>query len=140
MMHNVFMQLSLKDIEQMTQILLNQAGLITAILYGSQASGTAGPQSDVDLALAGTQKLSPERMIEVSQKLEKLLGLTVQVRDLRRANGLFLNQVLTKGKILVSRDDLFLTELIIQNLDYMTDVYPAYYSESLRQNQEYFHG
>jgi predicted nucleotidyltransferase len=134
------MQLTKSGLEVLKQLVIMENNLIIAILYGSQAAGKAGLESDVDLAVAGVGELDTNTLIDLSLVAEQQLGVTVQVRDLRRAGGLFLNQVLTRGTILFCRDDLFLTNLIIQNIDFMTDVYPTYYEESLRQNRNYYNG
>lgn len=134
------MQLTTSGLEVLKQLVTMENNLIIAILYGSQAAGKAGLESDVDLAVAGVGELDTNTLIDLSLVAEQQLGVTVQVRDLRRAGGLFLNQVLTRGTILFCRDDLFLTNLIIQNIDFMTDVYPTYYKESLRQNRNYYNG
>ena len=69
------------------------------ILYGSFATGTQRPDSDIDLAVAidARQEVDPEMLIDISLTCSIAAGREVQVRDLARAHGFFLREVLTKG-------------------------------------------
>ena len=49
----------------------------------------------------------------------------VQVRDLARANGVFLREVLTGGLLIVNRDPAVRAELMIRMADFTEDMLPA---------------
>ncbi len=97
-----------------------------AILYGSRANGTARADSDLDLALArdARRQLPPERLIDLSLAATRATGVEVQVRDLACADGLFLKQVLTTGRLLLCRTPAIRGELIIRMLDFDADMLP----------------
>ena len=48
-------------IDQMVQCIVAEVNPETVILFGSQAKGTAGPDSDVDLLVIEREPFSPER-------------------------------------------------------------------------------
>jgi predicted nucleotidyltransferase len=111
---------------ELSRILANFTAVKLAILYGSAARGTMHPGSDVDLAVAAhpRRELDPELLIDISLACGDALGREVQVRDLARAQGLYLKQVLTEGAVVVERDPTVRGELIIRMLDFTEDMLP----------------
>ena len=97
-----------------------------AILYGSVIRETMHTGSDVDLAVAGDvhRSLDPELLLDVSLDLGVIAQREVQIRDLARAHGLFLMQVLSTGLILVDRDPAIRGALIVRMLDFEADMLP----------------
>jgi predicted nucleotidyltransferase len=97
-----------------------------AILYGSFAEARQRRDSDIDLAVAADscKKIDPEALIDISLACSRATGREVQVRDLGRAHGLFLREVLTKGRILHLTDATVRAELIIRMLDFTEDMLP----------------
>ncbi len=60
-------------------------GLVAAYLFGSAARGTAGPRSDIDVAVlySATPPATIEGLpLDLEGRLERLLGRPVQVVDL----------------------------------------------------------
>jgi predicted nucleotidyltransferase len=79
-----------------------------AALFGSQATGSAGPRSDIDL-LVDLRDDDVSRLADLSGRLSRSLGLDVQtsrLADARRAPAL-LADVLTNGRVLVDRDQIW---------------------------------
>ncbi len=113
-------------VETLTGELARFPEIELAILYGSQASGNARGDSDIDLAVArdARTQLEAERLVEFSLEATRATGKEVQVRDLARADGLFLKQVLTTGRVLVCRRPAVRAELIIRMLDFDADILP----------------
>ncbi len=70
-----------------------------AILYGSVARDTHRQESDVDLAIAGDSRaaLREDVLLNISLECSRAIARDVQIRDLARAQGLFLKQVFTTG-------------------------------------------
>ena len=97
-----------------------------AILYGSFAQTRERPDSDIDLAVAQSarQEIDTETMVDISLACSDATGREVQVRDLARAQGVFLRQVLTKGTVLLARKPSVRAELIIRMLDFIEDNVP----------------
>lgn len=76
-----------------------------AVLYGSEALGTAGPGSDVDLLVA-LRSDDVARLADLSGRLSRALGRDVQVVRLGDAWGspTLLADILAQGRVLVDRD------------------------------------
>lgn len=87
-------------------LLRTEPNVSFAALYGSQALGTAGPQSDVDLVVA-LRHDDLSRLADLSGRLSRALGRDVQtarLADARRSPAL-LADLLDHGRVLVDRDD-----------------------------------
>lgn len=98
-----------------------------AILYGFFAAGRQRPDSDIDLGIASSHRepLQEEALLQVSLEASRLTGREVQVRDLARAEGVFLQEVLTKGEVIYQTDPKVRGELIIRMLDFVEDFLPT---------------
>jgi predicted nucleotidyltransferase len=88
---------------------LDREGVIAAYLFGSQATGTAGPLSDVDLAVWTAGELaSRDRLrlqLELMADAGHALGTTeVQVVVLDDASPLLRHRAIRDGRLLVERD------------------------------------
>jgi predicted nucleotidyltransferase len=79
--------------------------IMTAILFGSAASGRLRADSDVDIAIAGTAPLGIARTAELCRKLERALGRTVDLVDLHRVSGIILVEVFEKGVVVLKRSN-----------------------------------
>jgi predicted nucleotidyltransferase len=82
-------------------------GIAAAWLFGSVARGTAGPRSDVDVAILYSKEPPPGLAglgLSLEGDLERLLGLQVQVVVLNRASVDLVHRVLRDGVLLVDRD------------------------------------
>ena len=97
-----------------------------AILYGSAVRGALRAGSDIDLAVARDARrlLDPDVLIDVSLDLGDAMSREVQVRDLARADGLFLQQVLSTGLTVVEHDSSIRGDLIVRMLDFEADMLP----------------
>lgn len=73
------------------------------VLFGSQASGTTGPMSDVDVFVVPRRRLSYEEEDALRQGLALALGASEDKLDLAlsyKAGGLLRTQALEKGRVL----------------------------------------
>lgn len=79
-----------------------------ALLFGSTATGTDTPKSDVDV-LVDLRDASFERVVDLATKLTRLVGRPVDVVELKDAEPepSFLAQVVANGRVLVDREDLW---------------------------------
>jgi predicted nucleotidyltransferase len=79
-----------------------------ALLFGSAARGLDTPESDVDV-LVDLRDASFERIVDLSTKLTRLVGRSVEVVELKEAETeqSFLAQALADGRVLVDREDLW---------------------------------
>ena len=76
----------------------------TVYVFGSQARGTASPQSDLDLAVLGVTPLESARRFAAQRELSAVLDRDVDLVDLRAANSVLRSEVVNAGRILFSRD------------------------------------
>jgi len=79
-----------------------------ALLFGSAATGADTPGSDVDL-LVDLRDGRFDRVVDLTTKLARLAGRPVDLTQLEDAEAepSFLAQVITDGRVLVDREDLW---------------------------------
>lgn len=73
-------------------------------VFGSHASGDAGPESDLDVAILADEPQDPVALWELSGEAEDRAGVPVDLVDLRRATTVLQYQVVTKGDRVWARD------------------------------------
>lgn len=112
-------------IERLTTELERQSSIVLAVVYGSTARGRLNVRSDVDLAVAGRDVLEYRFLVDLSTKLGLACGREVQLRDLRRLEGLILHRVLTTGRAIKKLDTTLYAKLAIKALDFEADLLPA---------------
>jgi predicted nucleotidyltransferase len=88
---------------------LDREGVIAASLIGSQARGTAGPLSDVDVAVWHTPDLDAGKRLhlrlDLAQAAARALGTDeVDIVLLNGASPLMRHRAIRDGKLLVQRD------------------------------------
>jgi predicted nucleotidyltransferase len=122
---------------QIVKLLTAEQGLKLAIVYGSAASGTLRPDSDVDLALLFDQPLDAERKMDIVARLERDLLRTVDLIDLSTISGTILKQVLCKGRVLIQNEEGLFAGLIKKMIYNQTDMMP-YVTRTLMERQRRF--
>src|SRR3989344_7285141 len=73
------------------------------ILFGSQAAGTAGGQSDTDIAVLGDGPISLEERAFISESVARELQVSedlIDLVDLRSASPLLQYQVAERGRLI----------------------------------------
>jgi predicted nucleotidyltransferase len=91
-------------------LLRTEPNVRLAVLYGSHATGHAGPRSDIDV-LVDLRADDIARLADLSGRLSRALGRdvqTVRLADARRAPAL-LADVLDHGRVLVDREAVWPT-------------------------------
>lgn len=96
-----------------------------AILFGSMATGRAGRESDVDLAVAADHLLSAEDKMALMADLAVATGRPVDLVDLGNVGEPVLGQILKYGKRLVGSDERY-ARLITRHLFDEADFMPYY--------------
>lgn len=79
--------------------------LIALYRFGSQAKGTARPDSDIDLAVLARDPIPNIRRFDIAQELAAQLHRDVDLLDLRRASAVMRMQVLSAGTCLDAPDE-----------------------------------
>jgi len=108
----------------LNEYFITQYLIKTAILYGSFASGNETDNSDVDIAVGGLEKISPDILAALSLELSKLLNREVDLVDLNSISGTILTQVLTKGTVLKKENTILYAELIKKMIYFEEDMAP----------------
>lgn len=91
-------------LSQLRALLRTEPNVSFAVLYGSHATGTAGPRSDVDV-LVDLRDDDIKRLADLSGRLSRALGRdvqTVRLADARRSASL-LADILGQGRVLIDR-------------------------------------
>ncbi|OEU72406.1 MAG: hypothetical protein BA869_02190 [Desulfuromonadales bacterium C00003107] len=93
-------------------------------LFGSAGQGRMTAQSDVDIAVAGEQKLPIETRVRLAGALSAALGLEVDLVDLQDVAGLILEQALCRSKVVKNADHLVYARLLKRLWYNQTDMMP----------------
>ncbi|HYN21683.1 MAG TPA: nucleotidyltransferase domain-containing protein [Thermoanaerobaculia bacterium] len=92
------------QLERITESLDARFGLDTLWLYGSEAEGTARPDSDVDLAALFRRRPEGLELFDARTELEEILRRDVDLVDLDQAPPPLGRQGLKHGCLLVDRN------------------------------------
>ena len=93
--------LTAAQIDAIKEHLEGRFGLDALWLFGSEATGSAGPFSDIDLAGLFRTRPSALDLLEARGALGALLGRDVDLLDLQRVSPIVAMQVLRHGRLLV---------------------------------------
>lgn len=96
--------LSDAQIDSLTTYLQKRFGVDVLWLFGSEASGRATPDSDVDVAGLFATRPSTLDLLDAQQALSALLGREVDLVDLDRASPILAMQVYRHGRVLVDTE------------------------------------
>ena len=79
-------------------------GVVAVYLFGSRASGTATPESDVDLAMLAGRPLGSVERFDVQERLAAAVRRDVDLVDLRSASTVMQSQVVSTGRVVLDVD------------------------------------
>lgn len=92
-------------LEQLLMLLQDRLpGLLAVYVFGSQATGEAGPESDLDIAVLSTGPLDQVPLWQLSGELADLVGVPVDLLDLRAASTVMQYQILSTGRQIWCKD------------------------------------
>lgn len=107
---------------QLTQLLSRYPEIKLALLFGSQASGTASFDSDIDLALLTDHEMESEFKLQLIESIAKEFGCPVDIIDLNYAAEPVLGQAL-KGKKLLGSNSAY-ANLLTRHVTNVADFVP----------------
>ncbi len=91
--------------DAIVQILQDRVPNLLAIYaFGSRVQGTAGAESDLDLAVLVAGYAEPLALWQLAGELAELVGCPVDLLDLRAASTVMQHQVITGGQRWWARD------------------------------------
>lgn len=79
--------------------------LLAVYLFGSQASGHASAESDIDLAVLMPGVLDPVDLWRLAGELADIASIHVDLIDLRSASTVLQYQIITKGRRLWAKNE-----------------------------------
>lgn len=120
--------------DRIRTLLLAQPDIQAAVVFGSMASGTAGPDSDLDIAILAERPLDATRRSELIEALAQTTGRPVDLVDLRTAGVMILRSVFRNGRRLICRDRRAYDQVLSRMLTDAEDFLP-YRERILRQRR-----
>lgn len=122
-----------KEIEAIRRYLSQQEDILLAIVFGSLATGKAGRQSDLDIAIQKKQALTAEEKIELISQLALITGRSIDLIDLSTAGEPVLGQILKYGRRILGSDQVF-AEIALKNIYAQADFMP-YIERTMRERR-----
>jgi len=107
-----------------TNELLHEDLIKLCILYGSAASGRLTDRSDIDIAVAGKNKLDPECLAELQVRLSLKLGYETDLVDINSVEGLILKEIMRGGVVLIKKDTQLYADFIKKVMYFDADILP----------------
>ncbi len=111
-------------LSQLTALLSHYPQIKLAILFGSQATGNARPDSDIDLGLLAKMPLPSDFKLQLMQTIGAELGCPVDIVDLYYVPEPITGQVF-KGTRLIGSDTTY-AELLTRHLLNVADFLPLH--------------
>ncbi len=119
----VILMETIQDVDQLIRDVLEAHPVITlAVLFGSMAKGTAGSESDVDLAVYAGRAVTAEEKMCLIEDLALQIGRPVDLVDLKTAGLPVMEQIFSTGRRILGSNSLYamlLTRYQIDSADFM---------------------
>jgi len=113
-----------KALDSLADRLAAEPDIELAIVFGSTAGETAGPDSDLDLAVCAGQPLDAGRRGQLVRLAADLTGRPVDLVDLRDAGVVVLRSALLHGRVLFCRNRRTREQLLARLLADTEDFLP----------------
>lgn len=108
-------------LQQFAEYFESLSNVRLALLFGSIVDGRFDRNSDIDIAVDGS--FSVEDILSMKRDLSVLSGREIDIMDLKRAEGIILHRIMTKG--LRIKDDIgIFVHYLKKALYYIEDFYP----------------
>jgi predicted nucleotidyltransferase len=108
------MDLSAVTLEALRHLFDSQPEVCAAYVFGSRASGTARPDSDLDLGVLYRSRQPLDTTLQLEARLEAQIGLKVDLTDLGRASPFLALDIVRGERIFVGdRDEADRFELYV---------------------------
>jgi predicted nucleotidyltransferase len=118
------MQSRHSTIAKALDFLADDPDLLLVIVFGSTVDGSHRPDSDIDVAVYANNRLIPRKRQQLADDIAVSTGRTVDLIDLRTANGALLRRILHTGQIVLSKEPGILGILSERLLDWQEDFEP----------------
>lgn len=124
-----------KTLQSIKKLLQEHDEVRLAIVYGSASEDLQTPESDLDLAVAGTEQLSATSMMKLIEELALITKRPIDLMDLQTTHGPLLKQILSKGEVILKKDATLYGEIIKRMIFAEADFMP-YYNRILKERRE----
>jgi len=124
----------------LSELLEAEPSLRLAVVYGSAAAGRDGPHSDLDIAVAGDDPMSPDEVDALRLRLKAAGRRPVDLVDLHRVRGVLLAEILVRGRATLNRRPALLAGFIVRMLDFQESLLPLVRRIRLRRAEALAHG
>lgn len=108
---------------KLRELLEMHGGIRLALLFGSVAKGTAGFESDLDIAVDAGHVLDVEEKIALIEALAMLTGRPIDLIDLKTVGEPLLGQILAGNKRIIGNTTQY-AELTLKHIYNMEDFVP----------------
>ncbi len=95
------------EIAAVKRLLAGYEALELAVVFGSHASATPRPDSDLDIAISFGRALTAEERIRIIEDLAVATGRAIDLVDLTRAGEPLLGQIVTRGRLILGEPAAF---------------------------------
>ena len=122
----------MSPLDRVRDVLQAEPSVRLAYVFGSAARAESRAGSDIDIGVVSTEAGA---LADLAERLERELGLDVDLLDLPRASPLLLREVLRDGVVVVCRDEVeraeFESRALAEYLDtqHLRDVQRQYLRE-----------
>lgn len=123
--------------DRLRAVLEHHSEIGLSYLFGSTARGTARPDSDLDVAVAGRRPVSPATKLELIDQLAAMSGRPV---DLALAPPPLLRHVLTTGMMCHKSDSSLYADLLRKLWYDQADIMPNYELVLRKRREEFVRG
>ncbi len=114
--------------------------VVFCVLYGSYARGQSHAGSDLDVGIASTRPLPPERCRQIGTALTLALDKEVDLIDLQRHSGLILKEALCKGIVVQNKRPAVYANMMIRMLFNQSDMMPLHDRILKERRKAFVHG
>ncbi len=90
--------------ETMEKICASFSNVMAVYLFGSAVTGQTYPESGIDMAVLADSPIEPEYLGKLTQNMVAMLGMEVDLIDLRQVSTVIRIQIIQGGKRLYCRD------------------------------------
>lgn len=125
---------------QIQAVLARHSAIQVAFVFGSVASGSAGPESDLDIGIAAPKPLTATQKMELTDDLAVTFGRPVDLVDLTTASAPILGQILTKGVCILKKNTSLYAHLLKKLWYDQADIMPNYNMILRRRREKFIHG
>jgi len=95
-----------EKLEIVKKVILERIECDAILLFGSYARGTQNDESDIDIAVKAKNEISKKELFYISQELEEIVKIDVDLIDLCNIGDGFKYEILMNGKVLYCKNEL----------------------------------